>query len=144
MVEREVKSCGVIVFRGDPPAEFLLMQHANRLDLPKGHIDPGETELECALRELEEETGISAADIELDPEFRFTTEYLVRPRRFGGREMNKTLVIFLARLHSDVEITPTEHPSYLWRHWDPPHRIQTNTIDPLLDTVARHWEVTRR
>lgn len=35
-------------------------------DLPKGHVDEGETELQCTLRELYEETGISADDIEID------------------------------------------------------------------------------
>ncbi len=53
----DVKSCGIIVFKRDP-LEFLLMRHPTRWDLPKGHVDPGETDLECALRELEEETGI--------------------------------------------------------------------------------------
>ena len=70
----EVKSCGFLILRGDPPCEFLLMRHADRWDLPKGHVDRGETEMECALRELHEETGITADDIELIDRFRFTTQ----------------------------------------------------------------------
>ena len=139
----EVKSCGVLVYRGTPPQSFLLMRHADRWDLPKGHVDPGETELACALRELWEETGIRAEDIELDPVFRFTTQYTVWPKRFGGREMLKTLVVFLGRLRRDVEITPTEHAAFQWFSWRPPHALQVNTIDPLLAAVEKHWRGER-
>jgi 8-oxo-dGTP pyrophosphatase MutT (NUDIX family) len=137
----EVKSCGVLIFRGDPPESFLLMRHADRWDIPKGHIDAGETELQCALRELAEETGIRADDVELDPHFRFTAEYTVWPKRFGGREMRKTLVVFLGRLKRDVAIVPTEHLAYQWFAWPPPHAIQANTIDPLLAAVAEYWRM---
>ena len=61
---RKVKSCGVLVLSADERS-FLLMRHRNRWDLPKGHIEPDESELDCALRELREETGISADQIEL-------------------------------------------------------------------------------
>ncbi|MEL7161300.1 MAG: NUDIX domain-containing protein, partial [Bacteroidota bacterium] len=43
----------------------------NRWDLPKGHVDPGETNLECALRELEEETGVK--DLYLEQLYTFGT-----------------------------------------------------------------------
>ncbi|MEQ8785275.1 MAG: NUDIX domain-containing protein [Pirellulaceae bacterium] len=135
----QIMSCGVLVYRGQPPDSFLLMRHVNRWDLPKGHVDPGETELACALRELREETGISPGDLALDPDFRFAMQYPVRPKRFGGREMLKTLVVFLGRLTCDVEITPTEHPDYQWFPWRPPHAIQENTINPLLAAVEEHW-----
>jgi 8-oxo-dGTP pyrophosphatase MutT (NUDIX family) len=135
----EVKSCGVLVFRSAPAVQFLLMRHTNRWDLPKGHLDPGETEIDCALRELREETGIAAADVDVEPGFRFTTQYAVWPKRFGGREMLKTLVVFLGRLRREVAISPTEHPDFAWFDWRPPHAIQQNTIDPLLAAVAEHW-----
>ena len=129
---RQVMSCGVLVVKGDPVDQFLLMEHADRLDLPKGHVDPGETELECALRELVEETSITESDLEIDGEFRFTHQYRVWPRKFGGEECMKTLVIFLGYLTRDVRIVPTEHEGFRWMDWSPPHRIQEQTIDPLL------------
>ena len=129
---RKIMSCGVLIIRGTPIQQFLLMEHPDRLDLPKGHVDPGETEAACALRELEEETGIGVHDIELVPGFRFEHHYRVWPSRFQGEECQKTLVVFLARLVRDVEIQVTEHEGYRWLPWSPPHRIQTQTIDPLL------------
>ena len=135
----DIKACGVLVFRGAPVESFLLMRHPRRLDLPKGHLDPGETETQCALRELEEETGIRAADIELDQDFRFTLGYEVDGRRYGlGARVPKTLVIFLGRLLRDVPIQCTEHDGYQWVPWNPPHRIQTQTIDPLLAAVEAY------
>jgi bis(5'-nucleosidyl)-tetraphosphatase len=110
------------------------MRHADRWDLPKGHLDRGETELQCALRELREETAIGADDIEVLDGFRFTTKYQVRSKR-EGRLYDKTLVVFLARLTRDVRITATEHGSYQWFVWNPPHQIQSWTIDPLLAAV---------
>ena len=115
------------------------MKHPTRWDLPKGHVDPGETELECALRETEEETGIAAEDIQWDPDFRFTHQYHVTyKQKFGGQPCLKTLVIFLGRLTRDLQLTLTEHAGFQWFPWDPPHRIQQRTIDPLLDELARY------
>jgi 8-oxo-dGTP pyrophosphatase MutT (NUDIX family) len=134
----EPKSCGVLVFRSSPVESFLLMEHPHRLDLPKGHIMPGESELECALRELEEETGIQAADLQLDPEFRFSLQYPVRYRRLGNRLVTKTLVIFLGRLLRPVEIRTSEHEGHRWMEWSPPHRIQAQTVDALLAAVEKY------
>ena len=130
----EVKSCGFLIIRGNPVREFLLMRHTDRWDLPKGHVDPGETEMQCALRELSEETGITANDIETIDGFRFLLQYPVREKR-DGRMYDKTLVVFLARLVHDVKIDPTEHGGYQWFPWNPPHKIQERTINPVLGAV---------
>ena len=129
---RELYSYGVLVVRGDPIDSFLLMQHPTRWDFPKGHIDAGETEVECALRELFEETGICSDDIQLDPDFRFSTSYTVQPKKFPGETCHKTTTMFLGRLIHDVEIRITEHLGFRWQKWDPPHAIQSETIDPCL------------
>jgi bis(5'-nucleosidyl)-tetraphosphatase len=126
-----LKSCGFLIVRGDPVREFLLMRHDYRWDLPKGHVDGAETEIECALRELAEETGIAKGDIEIVPEFRYEAHYPVRSRQ-DGQVVDKTLVIFLGRLKRDVSIALSEHPGFQWFRWQPPHHIQTRTIDPLL------------
>lgn len=140
--EPEIKSCGVLVFRNKPEKSFLLMEHSHRWDLPKGHVDPGETEHQTALRELVEETGISANQIKLDPNFRFSHFYQVKKKRYGKQPVQKELVIFLGILLDDFasnEIVLTEHIGYRWFPWDPPHSIQTATIDPLLHCVSQFW-----
>lgn len=132
-----LKSCGFLILRGNPCDEFLLMRHPDRWDLPKGHVDAGETEMQCALRELEEETGVAASDIEVLPGFRFESHYQVRGKR-DGKLYDKTLVIFLARLVRDVKIHCTEHGDFQWFRWQPPQRIQTQTIDPLLAALETY------
>lgn len=136
----QTKACGVIVFRNKPVRSFLLLVHPQRWDLPKGHLDRGETEMQCALRELREETGIGPDHIDVDPSFRFTTNYPVRYKnKSKGQIFQKTLVIFLAWLKQDVSIQTTEHPMHQWITWNPPHLIQKQTIDPLLTEVAEYF-----
>jgi len=135
---RTRRSCGVLLVRGEPVREFLLMKHSNRWDLPKGHVDDGETDIECALREMEEETGIDRANVEIDPGFRFTTKYPVSYKRFGDEVFEKTLVVFLGRVNGENEIAVTEHQGYQWFVWQPPHVIQKETIDPLLAQLAEY------
>ena len=132
---RQVKSCGFLLLRREPERSFLLMRHPARWDLPKGHVEQGESELECAYRELYEETGIAAHDLDQDEKFRFTLEYPVVDRQDSEETAHKTLVIFLGWLRNSVAIEVTEHESYQWFCWDPPHTVQQQVIDPLLSTV---------
>ena len=128
---REIKACGFLIVRGNPVHSFLLMQHPTRWDLPKGHVDGNETELECAWRELAEETGLTVSDVAIVPGFEFRTSYTLFSQRFNEK-CHKSVVIFLARLQHEVELTLTEHGSFKWFPWQPPHQIQPQTIDPLL------------
>ena len=108
----QVKSCGVIVFRRTPELSFLLMKHSHRYDLPKGHTEEGETELETALREMWEETGIPPEEVKLDPEFRYEEKYFPVEPRFGNERVEKTLVIFLGWISKNFPIAVTEHAGH--------------------------------
>ncbi len=130
-----IVSCGFLVFRQEPNYSFLLMRHKDRWDLPKGHVDAGESFQHCALRELSEETGITADEIEIETGFEYRTEYTVKLRRYGDSPRNKTLIIYLATLTRPVEILATEHLGFEWFDWNPPHIIQSQAIDPLLAYV---------
>ena len=43
--------------------KYLFIEKKGKLDLPKGHIEPGEEPETCALREVSEETGITGHTI---------------------------------------------------------------------------------
>ena len=129
-----ILAAGYLIFRESPAKQFLLMRHRDRWDLPKGHVDPGETILQAAQRELFEETGISMPEISHDGGFRFEHEYSPG----GDSQRRKQLTIFLGHLQEAVEIVPTEHEGFEWFDWNPPHQIQRQTIDPLLARVAEY------
>jgi bis(5'-nucleosidyl)-tetraphosphatase len=135
-----IRASGVLLFRSKPERSFLLMRHADRWDLPKGHLDPGETDVGCALRELEEETGIQANDVRLDPDIRFTLDYQVPWREAENQLRAKRLTVFLGELLQPVPIQLTEHLGYEWIPWSPPHDIQPQTIDGLLAAVADYFK----
>lgn len=52
-----IEAAGGMVF--NPKGELLMMLRRGQWDMPKGKLDEGETIEACALREVEEETGIS-------------------------------------------------------------------------------------
>ena len=133
----KVKSCGFLIYRTQPQRSILLMKHPKRWDLPKGHVDEGETNYECALRELVEETGILEENLRVEKGFKFKDRYIVESKK--GKK-KKTLIIYLAELIHDVEIVPTEHEGFEWVDWNPPHTIQEKTIDPLLAETEAWWQ----
>lgn len=55
------EAAGGIVRNADDALLFIFRN--NFWDLPKGHVDPGETHLQTAIREVEEETGITALEV---------------------------------------------------------------------------------
>ncbi len=131
-----------MVMRKQPRISFLLMLKnpgsKNIYDVPKGHIEFGEDEVSCALRELSEETGIAYKDIDLDTNFRYTDTYHTKYKRFNGEKVEKTLVIFLGWLKHEVDLKLTEHSGYKWVNWNPPHIIQKKTINPLLAQLDKY------
>lgn len=85
------KSCGAIVLRtedGKPGRLVLLIRQyeGGPVSFPKGHVEPGETEKETAIREVFEETSVK---IRIECDFRKTVHYSPAP----GAE--KEVVYFL-------------------------------------------------
>lgn len=66
-----VRAAGGIVVRGAAPSAEILIVHRPQYDdwtFPKGKVEPGESHEECAVREVEEETGLRCSlGRELEP-----------------------------------------------------------------------------
>ncbi len=74
---RYIKSCGFVAYkRIENVNHYLIIKSLNGdIGFPKGHMEPGESELETAIRELKEETGV---DVKVIPGFRRQIEYELR------------------------------------------------------------------
>lgn len=102
------KSCGVLPYRvTENGREYLIVfeQHSKCWSLPKGHMEPGETEIQTALRELKEETGLNAR---IDPSARATVEYPVSP------VSQKQVVFFLGEANGIPRVREGEIDTFRW------------------------------
>lgn len=113
----EVKeySAGVVVFRHQGTQRRYLLLHypSGHFDFPKGHLEAGETEIQAALRELEEETGIS--DVKLIDGFQDHVIYFFRSR---GDLINKKVTFFVG-ITPDFNVKLSdEHQGYLWLDYE--------------------------
>ena len=93
---RYIKSCGFVAFRQvDGVNYYLIIKSLNGdVGFPKGHMEGSESEIQTAIRELKEETGI---EVEVIPGFRRQIEYPL-PR---VADTVKQTVYFLGRCLSD-------------------------------------------
>ena len=85
------KSCGGVVFtRENGEVRYVIIRHrAGHCGFPKGHMEPGETEAQTALREIREEVGLQCTLME---GFRQQDQYPL-PKKPGTM---KQVVYFLA------------------------------------------------
>lgn len=94
-VKRE-KSCGALVYRllDDNRTQLLLLKHryGGHWSFPKGHVERGENEVQTALREIKEETGLS---VDLQNGFRECVSYSPKPN------VKKQVVYFLGYARDD-------------------------------------------
>ena len=109
---------GIVVVKRFTTGWKVLALEANdgTLDIPKGAIDPGEFPLEAALRETDEEAGITMLDF-----------------RWGvGHSVNGEMTCYVAQTSEEPIISANphtniiEHISASWVDWN---YLQENTYD---------------
>jgi len=134
------KSCGIVLFYSE---EFLLIQHStesNKIkghwDFPKGHIENNENELETAIRELQEETGID--DFRLIDNFRHKITYSVNR---NNKVIPKEVIFFLAESSTKSVKLSSEHQNYIWLNFDLAHdRLTYNNAKEVLAKAKTYLE----
>ena len=131
---RKEKSCGALVYRiKNGELELLLLKHrfGGHWSFPKGHVEEGETEVETALREVHEETGLT---IQLEDGFRQSVEYYPRPN------IRKQVVYFLGYADDDRTRRQEEEISEIrWVPLKSAHREVTFRNDKNLINHAKKF-----
>jgi 8-oxo-dGTP pyrophosphatase MutT (NUDIX family) len=107
------RSAGFVLYRitSSGVLEYLVLRHRNggHWGFPKGRIEPGESELEAAVRETREETGLG--DLEIVRGARYQSCYrLLRE----GTGICKTVDYFVARVASGEAHVSEEHEAMQW------------------------------
>ena len=127
------KSCGALVYRLEGEKLMLLLlrhRHGGHWSFPKGHVEGNETEVQTALREVREETGLV---VNLQDGFRHTVEYYPKPG------VKKLVVYFLGEAAPNaVAVRQEEEISELkWVEWNDAFRAVSFKNDRELLTYAK-------
>lgn len=114
------RSAGVIVFcRQGKSINYLLLHHGGDYwNFPKGTQEDGEDDLNTALRELEEETGIS--NIKLINGFKDETNYDFDAEIKNGvrDKVYKKVIFFLGEAESQKVKISKEHLDFGWFNFE--------------------------
>ncbi len=94
---RKEKSCGGVIVEGGQVL-MVLQENDGFCGFPKGHMEPGETEIETAKREILEETGV---ETELDVSKRVEVFYHI-----DADNIDKTVILFAGKPINGTDITP--------------------------------------
>tara|TARA_B100000809_G_C15048986_1_gene498284 strand:- start:648 stop:1055 length:408 start_codon:yes stop_codon:yes gene_type:complete len=105
------KSCGVVLLNSN---KVLLLQHpdtttSGHWDFPKGHVEKGEDEIQTALRELKEETGIDK--VKIIDDFHNLISY-------SKETILKEVVFFLGITNQEKVSISSEHQNFLWLEYE--------------------------
>ncbi len=132
-------SAGVVVMREtEHGLAFLLLRAFKHWDFPKGMVEAGETPLDGARREVEEEAGITELDFHWGEKFYETPPY----------SRGKVARYYLARTtQTEVRLLPnpetgrTEHAEYRWVSFEQAWKLGSPRVQRLLNWVARELDI---
>ena len=131
---RREKSAGAVIFN-PRTRKFLLLHYPTHgkghWDFPKGHVEPGEGEIDTARREIKEETGL---DVEFIFGFRDEITYYFRD---GKTLVEKKVVYFLALAENENVSLSYEHDNYRWLSYE--DSLKTITYETSRKTLIKAW-----
>ncbi|HVA55275.1 MAG TPA: NUDIX domain-containing protein [Gammaproteobacteria bacterium] len=124
-------SAGVVVLRDTQAGRrFLLLRAYSYWDFPKGAVEAGETPLQAAIREVQEETGLHDLEFQWGETYRETEPYnrgkVARYYLASTREEKITLA-------ANPETGIHEHIEYRWLNYAQALKFVTPRVKLILD-----------
>ncbi|MEX0593755.1 MAG: NUDIX hydrolase [Balneolaceae bacterium] len=132
---RHIDAGGGVVFRLDRGVCSILLIHRRGVwDLPKGKLETGESIEECALREVEEETGAHPLTIVSSLE---TTRHIYSE---NGNEIEKTTFWYAMKHTGELhDLSPQEEEQINGLAWVSPEEALNRVGYENLKTVLRRF-----
>ncbi|NET67950.1 MAG: NUDIX domain-containing protein [Moorea sp. SIO1G6] len=117
-VSEATSAGGIVARRWEQQIYIALVQEGNRLEyvLPKGHVEPGETIVEAAEREIAEEAGLN--------DLKFIAELGVKERLDFAKQCWKKTYYFLF-ITDQIDGTPTDPNLSYQLGWFPIDELPT-------------------
>lgn len=115
MQETFERSAGILLYRELAMKKFFLLLHypSGHWDFVKGRIEKNENEKQAAIRETQEETGIT--DVEFIDGFEEKIHYTYQ---FFGKIVQKEVVFFLGKTKTEEIKLSDEHLDHIWLEFD--------------------------
>jgi len=128
----EETSAGIVLFRKEDSKILFLLLHypSGHWDFVKGKMEKGESTHETAIREAEEETGIT--DITFLENFE---EWIKYDFQYQGELVHKKVVFFLAETKTKEIMISHEHLDYTWMDYNT--SMEKTTFDNAKTVLTR-------
>lgn len=131
----KVLSAGVIPMRWDGERwRYLLLRAYQYWDFPKGRAESGETPFQTALREVQEETGLTELDFRWGEDYVETGPYARGKvaRYYIAETTERKVVMGIA-----PELGRPEHHEYRWMDYDEAYRLASPRVRRVLKWSRR-------
>lgn len=129
------RAAGAVVFRRtDRGVRLLVLRAYRNWDFPKGRVEPGETELEAAKREVAEETGLEELDFPFADQHCETLPYaLGKVARYYLAETDQATI----ELPVSPELGRPEHHEWRWVSFEEAEELLPPRLARVLDWARR-------
>jgi len=134
MAERIVAAGGIVE---NEEGKILFQYRRGKWDLPKGKLDDGETIEECAVREVEEETGLR--NIELG-ELVGVTHHSYTER---NKEIDKETHWYAMKVTGEQNLVPQLEEDILELKWVSEHELTpylSNSFANIVEIVEKYFD----